>query len=106
MRTTDLISLVDEYGVVIHPATEEKQDSIVSAIQAIPGGGDATNYTTRFDEGATYAYVGKAVPGTAEASALWRIQRFPVADYSAGLYADGNANLDNVWTNRASLSYS
>lgn len=61
--------------------------------------------SSRVDEQATYTYVGEAIPGTPETSPRWRITRITNADATA-LWADGNALSDNVWTNRASLSYS
>lgn len=79
-------------------ATEET----LQAVLAASGGGA---YTTRLDEGATYTYVGKAVAGTASSAASWQIQRY-TADYSQGIFADGDSNFDNVWDNRATLSYS
>lgn len=65
------------------------------------GGG---KYTTRLDEGVTYVYVGKAVPGTLNSSPSWQIIRY-TADFSEGIYADGNDSFDNIWDNRSSLSY-
>jgi hypothetical protein len=65
-------------------------------------------YTTRVDEASTtITYIGKAVVGTSEASAFWQIQRVSVSgSVSTFTYADGNENFDNIWNNRASLSYS
>lgn len=60
--------------------------------------------TIRLDEGATYTYVGEAVPGTAHAAASWRVKRITNADTTV-LFADGNSNFDNVWNDRATLSY-
>ena len=65
----------------------------------------------RYDQDAdpaTYAYLGTAVPGTNTNAALWRIQKLtfsPDGDVVA-TWADGNANFDNIWDNRASLTYS
>jgi hypothetical protein len=62
----------------------------------------------RLDEASTtITYVGEAKVGTTEASAKWRI--FRLTDSSGDLtieYADGDDKFDNVWANRASLSYS
>lgn len=55
----------------------------------------------------TITYVGKAVAGSTLASASWQIKK--ITDTSGDLsiqFADGNANFDNVWNNRESLSYS
>lgn len=66
----------------------------------------ASSYTTRLDEGATYTYVGKAVAGTLGSAASWQIMRYPSADFSAGLFADGDASFDNIWDDHPTLSYS
>ena len=53
-------------------------------------------------------YRGKALPGTATSTAAWRLEEITIAadgDVSI-LFADGNDNYDNVWDNRAILSYS
>lgn len=52
-------------------------------------------------------YRGNALPGTAESAASWRIERITIqADGDVEtLFADGNDSFDNIWTNRASLSY-
>lgn len=55
---------------------------------------------------ANVTYVGKAKIGCAGSAALWQIMKI---DETTGLvitWADGNVNFDNVWDNRASLSYS
>jgi len=71
----------------------------------------AAKYALKYDQDAdppTVAYLGEAAPGSSAAAAVWRIQKFT---FSAGgdvssAWADGNANFDNVWDNRASLTYS
>ena len=60
--------------------------------------------TIRYDEGATYGYLGQAAPGTSESSATWQIKRLTLAD-NVLLFADGDANFDNVWSDRGSLNY-
>ena len=64
--------------------------------------------TTRVDDTTTASvtYIGKAPSGTATSSAKWSIQKI---DESSGVvitWADGNDNEDNVWDDRASLTYS
>jgi hypothetical protein len=53
-------------------------------------------------------YKGEASPGTTTASAAWRIQRITIQtdDDASFEWADGNATMDNIWNNRAALSYS
>lgn len=46
-------------------------------------------------------YVGEAIPGTASATAAWRIKRVT----PTGVEFAGTAVFDQVWNNRASLSY-
>ncbi len=59
-------------------------------------------------ENSTYNYVGEAPVGSSESSAVWRIYRLTNSGTASikKEWADGNSNFDNVWTNRASLSYS
>ena len=60
----------------------------------------------RVDEvSATLSYYGFALPGTLETEAKWRIFRL---DTTVGMqidWADGDDNFDNIWANRASLTY-
>lgn len=53
------------------------------------------------------SYVGEADPGTATAAAAWRIKKLiETGPDVAVTWADGDSDFDNVWDNRASLSYS
>lgn len=61
--------------------------------------------TVRVDTDATYKYVGWALPGTSESSADWRIARWKIANVQALLWADGDSEFDNVWSDRATLIY-
>jgi hypothetical protein len=53
-------------------------------------------------------YIGKAKMGASKAAALWQIQKliYTGTDLDDILWADGDTNFDNVWDNRAGLSYS
>lgn len=57
---------------------------------------------------ATITYVGRAAAGSATSAAVWQLSRLTF-DVSGNLtkqeWADGNGNYDNVWDDRASLSY-
>lgn len=69
----------------------------------------AIRSSLRFDgEDATYNYVGDAPVGSAESDPIWRIYRLTNVGTASITkeWADGDSNFDNVWTNRASLSYS
>jgi hypothetical protein len=52
-----------------------------------------------------YIYFGKADVGSDTSDAVWQVKKFTIA---TGIFthADGNASFDNVWDNRASLTYS
>ena len=67
----------------------------------------AAYYAKRVDEASPYTYVGEAAAGTATSSASWRVSRLEASGNDVIiLWADGNTNADNIWDNRASLSYS
>lgn len=56
---------------------------------------------------ATVTYIGLANPGTLAGAATWQIKRINVVGSLTAIeFADGNLNFDNVWNNRAILSYS
>ena len=61
-----------------------------------------------YDASGDLIYSGKAEGGASKASAGWQIKKYI---YTSGnltdiQYADGNNNYDNIWNNRATLSYS
>jgi hypothetical protein len=81
------------------------------AVQEVSGtvATSAAVYTKRFDQAdSTTAYLGEAAVGSSEASGVWRIKKltFGVDGDVSILFADGDTSFDNVWSNRASLSYS
>jgi hypothetical protein len=81
-------------------ATEAKQKEAIALL-------GTTNYALQLDEAsATITYVGEAVIGTATSSATWRIKKLNSTSGLIITWADGNDSFDNVWDNRASLSYS
>lgn len=66
-----------------------------------------TQYAVRVDTSvANTLYIGQAVPGTSSASAGWQIKKLDTSSGIVTTWADGDANFDNVWNNRASLTYS
>ena len=84
-------------------------------IVPIPGGSYAQrvvdeggSLTTRIDAvDSSTTYIGHAIIGTAESAASWRIKKIVVVDtVTSILWADGNANADNIWNNRTSITYS
>lgn len=80
----------------VRPATEEKQDDMITAINGISGT-TPYNYIQK-DEGATYIYYGYASPTG------WKIKRKTVA---TGVWevADGSGDYDTNWAARASKTY-
>ena len=59
------------------------------------------------DAGGGITYVGWAIPGSITSSAIWKLMRMTESSGDLTIeWADGNVSYDNVWNNRASLSYS
>lgn len=50
-------------------------------------------------------YVGEAAISSSTANPVWRIKRINTTSGVIVEWADGNYNFDNVWDNRASLTY-
>lgn len=88
---------VDNVALPTGAATE-------ATLQAVADSIAPEIYTLRYDEGATYTYIGEAAPGTATSAASWRIKRLTNADNTI-IWADGDTNQDNIYDNRASLTY-
>lgn len=88
--------------------TSAESSSVVFASDAPPVTITETAYISYIDDvSSSVAYYGKALPGTTTSSASWQIMKKTVSGtLTTYLYADGNASFDNVWNNRASLSYS
>lgn len=56
---------------------------------------------------ASVTYIGFADPGSNDASAVWKIKKIITTGEDIEIvWADGNTNFDNVWNDRASLTYS
>jgi len=92
------VQLENSLGTIINPATEDKQDNIILAL--------TTNYTLRLAESGSYTYIGEATIGASTANAVWRVKRLDETSGLVILFADGNANFDNIWDNYATLTYS
>jgi len=56
------------------------------------------------DDTGTLTYVGNAVTGTATSAAAWKIKEITNASGDI-VWADGDGLYNNVWDNRASLTY-
>lgn len=93
--------------VMLYQYLNEMRASINQLIDEVM----ATNYATRYDQDSatpTYAYLGKAQVGSATSAAVWQIQKltFGVDGDVTVTWADGDAVFNNVWDDRASLTYS
>lgn len=59
------------------------------------------------DSQGTTTYVGEAKTGALVSAASWRIQKISKSgSITTIVWADGDTNFDNIWANRASLTYS
>lgn len=93
---------------------EEFQLPAVENLEYDPGGSMnrvvTENLTSAYDYDGSGnpIYIGKATAGSAKSTAVWQIKKLTwdgnnLTDIQ---WANGNTNYDNVWNNRASLSYS
>lgn len=58
------------------------------------------------DASSTVSYYGFAKVGSATSAASWKIMKHTKTNPQSILFADGDHEYDNIWDNRASLSYS
>lgn len=61
----------------------------------------------RIDEvTADLMYIGESAISVAESAAVWRIRKIEtIGTVTKITWADGNEEFDNVWTDRATLTY-
>jgi hypothetical protein len=97
----DSIKIEDLTSSNVNPATEEKQDDIITAIGNI-GGGVSYNYV-KSEETGTYKYYGFS------STTGWQIKRKTLAtgiwEIAYEDYTETYANFDAAWTARAVLVY-
>lgn len=62
--------------------------------------------SVRIDDTGIYQYFGFADIGASETDPVWKISRLSATNPQALLWADGNANADNVWESRSFITYS
>lgn len=71
---------------------------------------DVEKYTRRiaYNVSDDVQYIGIALPGATESSSIWQIRKliYSGTNVTEILWAGGNNNFDNSWTNHASLNYS
>lgn len=64
-------------------------------------------YSTRIDEAsATVTYIGNALCGSVTSAAVWQIKKIDSASGTSITFADGDPQFNNIWDNRAALTYS
>lgn len=64
-------------------------------------------YSTRIDEASsTVTYLGNSLCGTATSAAAWQIKKIDSTSGVAITFADGDPQFNNIWDDRASLTYS
>lgn len=65
------------------------------------------NRAVKWDEASsTVFYIGEAPVGSPTSRAIWRIKRMTLTGNNFDIdWADGNDDFDNIWDNRASLTY-
>ena len=80
-------------------------ESRVSSNNALPT--SSPSYALKLDDSVSpITYIGEAVTGSLGSDAVWRIKKM---DETSGLvitWADGSAAFNQIWANRASLTYS
>lgn len=83
-------------------------DPTTHALLSSGSAGGSSTYATNIDSTTTanMVYVGKAVPGTSVSAPFWQIKLLNKTSGLITTFADGDANFDNIWANRASLTYS
>lgn len=84
-------------------------DGYVSATMDVPNSQiTSQRYKTIVDEAsASITYVGRALPATLTSAASWQISKFELTgNVLEEQTADGDLAFDNIWDNRAALSYS
>lgn len=83
------------------------RDKLLSNNRQVTEVSENRKYAVRIDEQGTTTYFGYALPGAATNRPEWQVFRMVESGADSIItYADGNENFDNIWDNRASLSYS
>ena len=107
--TSGSITNTEIYNVVV----EIQSSTTIVSGQSGPAGPaglseDSVAYARQTDfVGEDVIYKGEAEAGSLFSLPVWRIRKIVlVGDDVSEIWADGNSNFDNIWDNRASLSYS
>ena len=102
-----LKGVVDNAILIYDPATGKFiADSFVNVLDRLKAELEV-QYNRLIDVDGVYTYVGEAQTGTGEGEAKWRIKRIEeIGDDFNILWADGDANFNNIWTDRTTFTYS
>jgi len=102
-----LKGVVDNAILIYDPATGKFiADSFINVLDRLKAELEV-QYNRLIDVDGVYTYVGEAQPGTGEGEAKWRIKRIEeIGDDFNILWADGDANFNNIWTDRTTFTYS
>ena len=111
-RTGSEIKITDELGEIINPATESKQDEIITELGAIKNlaskDAQLSNMMSRVATDSVddcIVYCGRAKKGSGSDEAIWQIVRYDESVDEISMFA-GTGIYDQIWDNRESLSYS
>lgn len=116
--STTAYSVVEGVGIQLSPAppigfslSVTYEDTTINQTAGVDNAYlQVTNpvYTKRYDVvDSTTSYLGDAPVGSSESSPRWRIQKLTFASGGVTiLFANGSTEFNQVWSNRASLSYS
>jgi hypothetical protein len=67
----------------------------------------SSSYAARVDDLTSVMYIGKATSGSSDASSVWQIKRIVFSGTTTDTtWANGSTTFNNIWNNRAALSYS
>lgn len=90
------------------PAIEREEHRSVDGVSARAVFNYDLPVAERIDDTTTanVIYIGYAAMGSATSAAIWQVQKVATSSGVITTWADGNSAYDNIWDNRASLSYS
>ena len=86
--------------------TREDQSAVETFVGGISANANQETITLVDTSNLEIIYIGSALPNSLSSQAVWRIQRVDLTTSETKiLFADSDQNFDNIWDNRASLSY-
>ena len=104
--TNVLITRTDGKTIDISLSQAEVYETNAKALKIVDIGSSYIQRISYTSDGMT-EYIGLASPGTASSSASWQIRKLAYSGMNVVsiLFADSNTSFDNVWDDRAILSY-